>query len=63
MNKIIMLRNNLIILSPKRETLDKTNNKNIVEIRNREKNTYFNKIIGYKETFNNKEITEYKENT
>ena len=58
-----MLRNNLIILSPKRETLDKTNNKNIVEIRNREKNTYFNKIIGYKETSNNKEITEYKENT
>jgi phage head maturation protease len=57
-----MLRNNLIILNPKRETLDKTNNKNIVEIRNREKNTYFNKIIGYKETANNKEITEYKEN-
>jgi|Laugresbdmm110sn_2_1035109.scaffolds.fasta_scaffold08434_4 hypothetical protein len=44
-----MLRNNLIILTLKREILDKTNNKDIIEIESREKNTYFNKIVGYNE--------------
>jgi hypothetical protein len=48
-----MLRNNLIILNPKRDVLDKTNNKNFFEIESREKNTYFNKIIGYKEKYIN----------
>jgi hypothetical protein len=44
-----MLRNNLIILTLKREILNKTNNKDIIEIESREKNTYFNKIVGYNE--------------
>lgn len=40
--------NLLIIINPKREVYNITSMKDCIEIKNREKNTYLNKIIGYR---------------
>jgi len=44
-----MLRNNLIVINPKLIILDKFKQNDYHEIKRKENNTYFIKIIGYNE--------------
>jgi hypothetical protein len=46
-----MLKNNLVIIKPKEVVLIEMKSQDMFEIKNREKNTYFNKIIGYSEKY------------
>ena len=45
-----MFKNNLILIKPKQDVLIKMKHSDMNEIKNREKNTYLNKIIGYEKT-------------
>jgi len=40
-----MFKNNLLILKPKNLVFDNNNTKDSIDLRIREKNTYYNKII------------------
>ena len=44
-----MLKNGLIIVNPKYIILDASNQKDVLEIKRKENNTYLSKIIGYDE--------------
>ena len=46
-----MFKNNLVIIKPKQDVLMEMKSQDMIEIKNREKNTYFNKIIGYNEKY------------
>ena len=48
-----MLKNNLIVLNPNTSVLNLKNRNDKLEIENRKKYTYCNKIIGYNNETNN----------